>query len=381
MAWRRNGNWRRGAALFAAILALSAGSGSLARADTRHAEAGPVEVERIAGGLKVPWGVDFLPGGEFLVTLRGGKLLHFDSGRRKTTVKGVPRVFARGQGGLLDVAVARDFETTREIFLTFSKSDDRGRAGTALAIAKLSKDSARLESFRIVFEMSPPGEGSRHFGSRIAESKSGEIFVTLGERGDRAEAQHLASHHGAVIRLDRNGTVPGDNPFRSRKRSKPEIWSYGHRNPQGAAFDADGGLWVVEHGARGGDEINRILRGRNYGWPVISYGRHYSGDRIGVGTSRAGMEQPDFYWDPSIAPGGMAIYSGRLWPEWTGHFLVGSLKFDLISRLDPVGGLSEAERLKFPETRRVRDVAEAPDGSIWFLSEDRGAIYRMAPAE
>ena len=162
---------------------------------------------------------------------------------------------------------------------------------------------------------------------------------------------------------------------------RPETWSLGHRNPQGAALDLDGGLWAVEHGARGGDEINRILPGRNYGWPVISYGTHYSGEKIGEGVAKKGMEQPDFYWDPSIAPSGMMIYSGTLWPEWRGHFFVGSLKFDYISRLDPSGGLDEVEQLAFPETSRVRDVREAPDGSIWFASEGNDAVYRMVPAK
>jgi glucose/arabinose dehydrogenase len=181
-----------------------------------------------------------------------------------------------------------------------------------------------------------------------------------------------------VIRIARDGTIPEGNPFTDTQGARPAIWSYGHRNPQGAARGTDGTIWVVEHGAKGGDEINRIRRGANYGWPVISYGRHYSGAKIGEGTHKAGMEQPAFYWDPSIAPSGMMIYSGRLWPEWRGHIFVGSLKFGLISHLAGTP-LREVERLKSPETARVRDIREAPDGSIWFLSVGNGAAYRMTP--
>ena len=279
----------------------------------------------------------------------------------------------------MDVAAARDFPITREIFLTFSKRYLRG-GGTALAVAALSSDNLRLENLRVIFEMASPSRGGRHFGSRVVEAQDGTLFLTLGERGDPDKAQDLSLHNGKIIRIRRDGSIPPDNPFVGRAGARPEIWSWGHRNPQGAALDAAGALWAVEHGARGGDEINRVKKGRNYGWPVISYGRHYSGAKIGVGVAKEGMEQPDFYWDPSIAPSGMAIYSGRLWPEWRGHFFVGSLKFDHISRLDPAGGFKEVERLAFPETGRVRDVREAPDGTLWFLSEERGAVYRIRPA-
>lgn len=230
----------------------------------------------------------------------------------------------------------------------------------------------------MIFQAEPGGRGGRHFGSRVVEARDGTLFVTLGDRGDDDSAQDRSSHNGSVVRLNRDGSVPADNPFAGQAGVRPEIWSWGHRNPQGAALDRAGALWVVEHGARGGDEVNRIRKGANHGWPVISYGRHYSGARIGEGTAKPGLEQPAFYWDPSIAPSGMTIYSGRLWPQWRGHILVGSLKLDHLSRLagDP---LREAERIAGPQTERVRDVVEAPDGSIWFISETRGAIYRMTP--
>ncbi len=359
------------------LLAFCAAPGWAAQ---RRTATGPVSVEAVASGLDTPWGLAFLPGGAFLVTERDGALFHFDFAGRKTKVSGVPEVYAWGQGGLMDVVAARDFPLTREIFLTYSKRYRRG-GGTALAVAALSSDNLKLENLRVIFEMASPSRGGRHFGSRVVEAPDGTLFLTLGERGDRDAAQDLSLHHGKIVRIRRDGSTPPDNPLVGRAGARPEIWSRGHRNPQGAALDASGALWVVEHGARGGDEINRVRKGRNYGWPVISYGRHYSGAKIGVGVAKEGMEQPDFYWDPSVAPSGMAIYSGRLWPEWRGQFFVGSLKFDHISRLDPAGGFREVERLAFPETGRVRDVREAPDGALWFLSEERGAVYRIRPSQ
>lgn len=357
------------------LLALSAAPGFAA---IRQTATGPVSIEKVAGGLDTPWGIAFLPGGAFLVTERGGSLFHFDSARRRTKVSGVPQVYAWGQGGLMDVAAAQDFPETREIFLTYSKPYPGG-AGTALAVAALSRDNRRLENLRVIFEMAAPASGWRHFGSRVVEAPDGTLFLTLGERGDPDKSQDLSLHHGKIVRIRRDGSVPPDNPLVGQAGARPEIWSWGHRNPQGAALDAAGALWAVEHGARGGDEINRVRKGANYGWPVIAYGRHYWGGKIGEGHAKEGMEQPDFYWDPSIAPCGMDIYSGKLWPAWRGHFFVSSLKFDYISRLDPKGGLREVERLAFPETGRVRDVQEAPDGSIWFLSEEREAVYRIRP--
>ncbi|QAX29605.1 PQQ-dependent sugar dehydrogenase [Leisingera sp. NJS204] len=336
---------------------------------------GGLSVTRIADGFDVPWAFDFLPGGGLVVTERDGRLFHVRAGH-KERIKGVPPVAAEGQGGLLDVMVPRDFAQSREIFLTFARRQGRG-AGTALAVGRLSQDNSRLENVRVLFEAAPGALGGRHFGARVVEAKDGSLFVSLGERGDRPSAQNLRLHQGSVVRINRDGSVPAGNPFTVTQGAQPEIWSYGHRNPQGMALDLQGNLWVAEHGAKGGDEVNRVRKGANYGWPVISYGRHYSGSKIGEGTAKPGMEQPEWYWDPSIAPSGMMIYSGRMWPQWRGDIFVGSLKFDYISRLSGTP-LKEAEQLRSSETGRIRDVQEAPDGSIWFASESEGAVFRLS---
>jgi glucose/arabinose dehydrogenase len=362
------------ATLFALAL-LSFPLGALAL----EVDSGPVTVTQMAGDLEEPWGLAFLPSGGWLITERDGRLLHFDANGNRNPVSGLPGVAVDGQGGLLDVMVPRDFAETREVFLSYA-ARQVGGVGTSLAAGRLSEDGTRLEGTRLVFTMSPGSSGGRHFGSRIVEAPDGTIFLTVGDRGDDPSAQDLSRHNGSVLRLNRDGTVPADNPFIGTDGARPELWSVGHRNPQGAALDADGQLWINEHGARGGDEVNRVEPGRNYGWPVISYGVQYSGRKIGEGTAKPGLEQPALYWDPSIAPSGMVIYSGKLWPEWEGDFLVGSLKFGLISRLERAGDrLTEVERIEGDETARVRDIREAPDGSIWFLSVGQGAAYRMTP--
>ncbi len=355
------------------LLALCLG-GALPSAATAQAA---VSIAPLIEGLDTPWAVDILPGAALLVTERGGALLHID-GATVTEVRGVPEVQARGQGGLLDVTAARDFDDTREIFLTFSKRQPGG-AGTALAVARLSETGDQLENVRVIFESAPGSSGGRHFGSRVVEAPDGTLFVTIGDRGDRPSAQDLGNHNGAVVRVNRDGSVPADNPFVGQSGIAPEIWSFGHRNPQGAALDASGQLWTSEHGARGGDELNRVRKGANFGWPVISYGRHYTGDKIGEGTAKAGMEQPVHYWDPSMAPSGLLVYQGDMFPEWRGDIFVGSLKFDYIARLEVSGDSArEAEQIDTGETSRVRDIIEAPDGSILFISVGDGAVYRMA---
>lgn len=341
-----------------------------ALAERRETSAGPVEVTRMVAGLDSPWAIAFLPDGGYLITERGGRLVLVRDGR-SVTVSGTPRVQAEGQGGLLDVAVARDFERSQEIFLTFSEPR-RGGAVTAMAVGRLDVASARLTAVRTLFRQEGASEKAHHFGSRVVEAPDGSLFVTVGDRGERNAAQDQGNHQGKVMQVSR-GADGGPGSVR--------IWSKGHRNPQGAALGPDGALWTVEHGAQGGDEVNLTLQGRNYGWPVISYGLEYSGGRIGTGTAAAGMEQPQFYWDPSIAPSGMMIYSGKLWPKWRGDVFVGSLKFDFISRLSgDRTGLREEERLFEGDYERIRDVREAPDGSIWFLAENEGEAWRITPA-
>lgn len=336
-----------------------------------------ITVTAIASGLNQPWGVAPLPEGGALVTERDGAL-RIVRGGRVQRVAGTPRVAAQGQGGLLDITLARDFEATRTLFLTYAKPQPKG-AGTALASARLSDDGRRLENLRLLFEAAPVASGGRHYGSRVVEAADGTLFVTIGDRGDRPSAQDRSNHNGAIVRVNRDGSVPADNPFVGQSGIQPQIWSFGHRNPQGAGLDARGRLWTAEHGARGGDEVNFIKKGANFGWPVISYGRHYSGAKIGEGAQRSGMEQPAFYWDPSMAPSGLLIYQGDMFPEWRGDMFVGSLKFDYIARLDISGqSAREVEQIKTSATNRVRDIVEALDGAIWFLSVGNGTLYRMA---
>lgn len=345
--------------------------------DVLRTQAGQVSVQPIVTGLDTPWAVAPLPDGSFLITERDGDLLMGVPGSGISKIAGVPPVFNSGQGGLLDVVAARDFATSNEIFLTFSARNGR-RGGTALAVARLDAAGKALRDLRIIFQMNAFSTQGRHFGSRVVEARDGTLFVTIGDRAKADLAQSLDVHNGKVIRVTRSGGIPSDNPFASGPA--PEIWSYGHRNAQGAALDLSGRLWTVEHGAAGGDEVNRPEPGRNYGWPVISYGTHYSGGKIGIGTAADGMEQPAHYWDPSIAPSGMMIYSGKLWPAWKGDMFVGSLKFDYISRLELGANAKEVEQLFPDQFGRIRDIREAPDGSIWFISVGEGAIYRMTPA-
>ena len=338
-------------------------------------DAGPMRAEAVAEGLELPWAFDFLPDGTLLVTERDGRLLAFRDGQR-TEVEGLPDILVDGQGGLLDILVPRDFARSRDIYLTYAKKQFLRGSGTAVYRAQLSQDGTRLENGETIFEIARGTGGGFHFGSRLVEAPDGALFVTVGDRGNPDEAQDLSMHNGSVLRIARNGSAPADNPFTGERTAQNEIWSYGHRNPQGAALDASGQLWVVEHGARGGDEVNRVEKGGNYGWPVISYGVNYNGSPIGVGTAQEGMEQPVHYWDPSIAPSGMVFMQGG---AWDGDAFVGSLKFDYVARLsgDP---LTEVERIESDATLRVRDVGQGPDGALWFLSEGNGALYRLVPA-
>lgn len=357
---------------FAAVLTPAVASG---------ADGSGIEISPVATELSEPWGLAFLPDGRFLVTERDGRLTLWPAeGGSGGEISGLPEVLAEGQGGLLDVMVPRDFSETREVWLSYSVAAEGGGA-TAVGVGRLSEDGRQLEGFRTLFT-GDAAPGGRHFGSRLAEAPDGTVFVTIGDRGTGPgglAAQDPALAIGKVVHINRDGS-----PATAIAGMKPGVHSLGHRNPQGAAFDAEGNLWTAEHGAQGGDEINLIREGANYGWPVITYGRNYGGAAIGEGTAKPGLEQPAHYWDPSIAPSGYMIYSGRLWPEWAGDHFVGSLNSDFISRLDPdtasENGWAE-ERIATPETGRVRDIVEAPDGSIWFVSVTEGTIFRITPGE
>ncbi|ODN68587.1 PQQ-dependent sugar dehydrogenase [Methylobrevis pamukkalensis] len=342
--------------------------------------------EVIASGLDHPWAVAFLGDGEVLVTERSGALRLIAGGRMSDPIAGVPDVVARGQGGLLDVALHPGFASNSRVYLSFSQAGDGG-AGTAVGYGILERDgaTARLDDFKVIFQQLPKVNAGQHYGSRLVFAPDGTLYVTLGERGQGAPAQDLGSHLGKVVRIGDDGALPADNPFANAESgARPEIWSYGHRNPQGAALHPQTGeLWLVEHGARGGDEINKPEAGTNYGWPEISYGKHYSGGKIGVGTSAPGMAQPIHYWDPSIAPSGMTFYDGDLFPEWKGDILVGALKAQLLVRLDVEDGAVVGEdRLFAGKFGRIRDVRTGPDGAVYILTDaSNGQLIRLVPSD
>jgi aldose sugar dehydrogenase len=365
-----------------ALLASAAVAGATQAEGRYETSVGTVEVERVISGLATPWAIAFLPDGSKLVTERSGRLLLVSESDARA-VAGVPDVWANGQGGLLDVVAARDFAVSREIFLTYAEPRDGGEAGTALAVARLAEGEPALEDVRVIWRMADTSGSRQHFGSRIVEAEDGTLFVTTGDRGDRDLAQDLGSHAGKLIRIGRSGEIPSDNPFADGSQGLPEIWSYGLRNLQGIAAGPDGTVWTVMHGPRGGDEVNvHRTPGLNYGWPVQSFGAEYrSGRQIGTAGPVPGMEDPAFVWEVSPAVSGLVVYSGRLFPEWSGDLLTGALQHDTIIRITTGDdGLVEAERLLEGEYTRIRDVRVAPDGSIWFTAESEGAVYRMTPA-
>ncbi|MBO6783976.1 MAG: PQQ-dependent sugar dehydrogenase [Alphaproteobacteria bacterium] len=335
----------------------------------------------VTGDLDRPWGLAFLPDGRMLVTEREGALRMITPGGGVTgPLAGVPEVFARGQGGLLDVVLHPDFAENSLVYLTYSRPGDDG-ATTALVRARL--EGAALADVETIFVADNPASGGRHFGSRMAFGPDGKLYVSIGERGEDDEAQNLSNHNGTVVRLNDDGTVPDDNPFVGRAGVPASTFSYGHRNPQGmTVHPTRGEVWVHEHGPRGGDEINLLKPGANYGWPVVTFGESYAGFPIGEGTSKPGMEPPLHHWTPSIAPSGMAFYTGDAFPQWRGDLLVGSLKFQYLARLDMDGTrvLSE-DRLLEDVFGRVRDVRQGPDGLIYLLTDESdGSLVRLQPA-
>jgi aldose sugar dehydrogenase len=341
-----------------------------------------LDVETVATGLQHPWSIAFLPDGRMLVTERPGRLNWIGLDGKPRRITGLPPIAAGGQGGLLDVALTPNFSTSRELVFSFTEPRDDGN-GTSVALARLSNDLQRLDNVRIIFRQKPSASNSMHFGGRLVFARDGNLFVTLGERFTLADqAQNLNNHIGKIVRIKLDGTAPADNPFVGKADHQPEIWSYGHRNVQAAAIHPQtGALWEVEHGAQGGDEINIVLPGRNYGWPIISYGKHYSGAKIGTGVSAPGMEQPIFYWDPSIAPSGMAFVTSDLYPGWKGNLLVGALRGQLVSRLTLSGNrVTGEERMLNALNERIRDVRQGPDGMIYLATDStQGRILRLKP--
>ncbi|RZJ02918.1 MAG: PQQ-dependent sugar dehydrogenase [Brevundimonas sp.] len=338
----------------------------------------------VASGLEHPWGLALLPDGRWLVTERPGRLrIITAAGEIGEPVAGLPAVDARGQGGLLDVAVGPTFGQDRLIYWSYAEPREGGNA-TSVARGRLSDDGTRVEGVQVLFRALPTYDGDKHFGSSLAFDGAGHLFITLGERSDkpmRPQAQDLGSHMGKVIRINADGSVPRDNPFVGRAGALPEIWSMGHRNVQGVAVAPDGGVWTMEHGTRGGDELNHPEAGKNYGWPIIAYGVEYAGGPINEGiTAREGLEQPVYYWDPVIAPGGMTFYDGAMFPGWRGNLLIAGLKEKHIARLVLEGGrVVGEERLMTDLGERVRDVAVGPDGAVWAVTDEQnGKLVRLA---
>lgn len=372
-----------------------------AAASTAHAQDSPqvfesehhmFRVVTVADGLQHPWSIAFLPGGDILITERPGRLRIVRNGKLlPDPVPGVPEVRALGQGGLLDVVPHPDFENNRLLYLTFSKPNSDGSEGTT-AVARAKFENDRLTDLEEIFEAKAWSRGGNHFGSRLVFDGKGHIFVTVGDRGARPvpetveshPAQDPMNHQGTVIRLHEDGRIPEDNPFVGRADALPEIWSYGHRNPQGLALHPEtGDLWSVEHGPQGGDELNLVRPGLNFGWPVIGYGVQYGGSVIHKSSEREGMEQPVHYWVPSIATSGLLIYTGDKFPAWRGNIFVGGLAGQQLARLTMDGRRVVAEETLLRGLGRVRDVRQGPDGYIYLAIDDRPGgltpVVRLEP--
>jgi len=355
------------------------------QAQTFPSSAGPIAVTTFARGLVHPWGLQFLPDGRMVVTERPGRMhIVGTDGKLSPPLAGVPQVRAGGQGGLLDVRLDNDYATNHVVYLCYT-----AERGGAAAVARARLDDAampRLDDVKVIFTQRGPG-GSNNYGCRIVQAPDRNLFVTLGDHFEpRDEAQNLANHIGKIIRIGPEGEVPADNPFVGQAGAKgnvaPEIWAYGVRNAQGLALDpATGRLWEQEHGPRGGDEVNIIEKGKNYGWPVIGYGVDYSGAKIHASAHKAGMEQPLWYWVPSIAPSGMAFYTGDLFPAWKGNIFIGALRGEILVRLERDGDrITKEERLLQQLHERIRDVRMGPDGALWLLTDNAaGRILRLAP--
>lgn len=378
----------RSTSLLAAATLLLAGCSAHAVEEVFQAEGAAIEVTTLAGGLTHPWAIAFLPQGDMLVTERQGALRHVSAGGAVSApLAGVPRVAAAGQGGLLDVALDPGFDENRLVYLSFAEQGEGG-SGTAVARGRLAADISALENVEVIFRQQPKVESRGHFGSRLVFDREGNLFVTMGDRQSarfRDRAQDLSSHIGTIARIRPDGSVPDGNPFAGRSGALPEIWAYGIRNAQAAALHPETGLlWEIEHGPRGGDELNVVRPGANYGWPLVTYGVEYGGGTIGDGlTSAPGMVDPVHQWTPVIAPSGMIFYSGDIFPQWRGNLFVGGLASTALVRLELDGErVVREERLLEPLGLRIRDVAQGPDGAIYVATDEAGgAILRIAPAD
>lgn len=355
----------------------------LSAASARAAENPPQDfrLQVLAEGLHHPWALAFLPEGDLLVTERRGRLLQIDPGSGAVrTILGTPEVAVAGQGGLLDVALHPDFADNQWLYLSYALATDEG-ATTAVGRGQLM--DGRLQNFAELFRAHPASKATQHFGSRLLLTDDGHLFITIGDRGRREQAQRLDNHAGKVIRLTWEGGVPGDNPFMETLGALPEIYSYGHRNPQGLALHPiSGQVWLHEHGPRGGDEINVLAAGANYGWPLVTYGREYHGPKIGAEPPQPGFVSPLHHWTPSIAPSGMAFCSGDRFPGWRGDLFVGALAHRHLLRLRlHDGAVVEQEELLADRGWRIRDVRSGPDGHLYLLTDaDRGVLARLEPA-
>jgi len=340
----------------------------------------PFIAELLIDEMQIPWGIGFLPDGSMLVTEKSGKLIHFKDGAI-TTLSNVPEVYARGQGGLLDVVPHPDYKNNGWIYLTYSSSEGEGKGGhTALTRAKINGNT--LANIELLYKASPNTTKGQHFGSRIVFDNEGYLYFSIGERGARDEnPQDIKKDGGKIYRLNDDGSIPEDNPFIDTDGAKTAIYSYGHRNPQGLILHPEtGAIWDHEHGPRGGDEINIVKKGANFGWPVITYGINYSGTEITDKKEMEGMEQPIHYWVPSIAPSGMAFVNSDNYKGWNGSLLVGSLAFQYLERLEMDGNKVISREKLMDGLGRVRDVRQGPDGLIYVAVEGKG-IYKLVPKE
>lgn len=372
------------AALFLSMFAMTAAQ---AADPVFRTSAGDVRVETVARGLSHPWALAFLPDDRMLVTERAGRMrIIARDGSLSPPLEGVPKVFARSQGGLLDVILDRGFAQNRTIYFSYAEPFDGG-GRTALARARLDAgETLRLADVAVIYRQHGPASSGNHFGSRIVQAGDGTLFITNGDHfADRDMAQTLDNDIGKIVRITTDGAAPKDNPFAGKRGARPEVWSYGHRNVQGLALNpADGTLWAQEHGARGGDEVNIIKPGNNYGWPKVSFGVNYDGSPVGTGKAQmAGVTDPVWHWTPSIAPSGMTFYTGDLFPAWKGSLFNGALKFRLVSRLEVKGDqVVKEERMLEDLRERIRDVRQGPDGALYLVTDSSsGRVLRLVPAK